>query len=132
MKLRDTLGLGEQIVYLGFVSDDELIALYNCALAMIYPSLYEGFGLPLLEAMACGCPVVASNATSLPEVVGDAGLLCNPDDHTDMADAIEQVISSDSLRATMAEKGLVRVKKFSWQRAAQETLAVYEKVLSGG
>jgi len=94
----------------------------------IYPSLYEGFGLPPLEAMACGCPVITSNTSSLPEVVGDAGIMVDPYDVNEIAKAIDLVLSNENLRNEMIEKGLKQAKKFSWRKTAEETLKVYEDV----
>jgi alpha-1,3-rhamnosyl/mannosyltransferase len=98
--------------------------LYSAADVFVYPSFYEGFGLPVLEAMACGTPVAASNRTSLPEVVGDAGLLFDPDDIDAMATAIQRLVDDRALRDALVAKGLARVKDFTWQRTAARTLAV--------
>jgi len=113
---------------LGWVDEDDKPALYAGAAAFLFPSLYEGFGLPPLEAMACGAPVIASNASSLPEVVGDAGILVDPRDAGAWVDAIRAVLSDDARRAAMRERGIAQSKKFSWDRAADETLAVYRSV----
>ncbi len=93
----------------------------------VYPSLYEGFGLPPLEAMACGTPVITSNASSLPEVVGDAGMLVDPRSVDELADAMQRVLSDGELRTEMRTKGLERARQFSWQKAAKETVSVYEQ-----
>jgi glycosyltransferase involved in cell wall biosynthesis len=93
------------------------------------PSFYEGFGLPALEAMACGTPVVVSDRASLPEVVGEAGLLVNPDEPEDIARALRRVLMNESLRTKMRKMGLLQAARFSWKRVAQETLAVYRQVL---
>lgn len=113
---------------LGPVAESDLPALYGSATLFVYPSRYEGFGLPPLEAMACGAPVICSHAGSLPEVVGDAALLADPDDAQALAAAIDRVFADSALRATLREAGLARAALFSWRRAAQETLAVYERV----
>jgi len=95
------------------------------------PSFYEGFGLPPLEAMACGTPVVVSQRASLPEVVGEAGLLVNPDSDEEIAAALHRVLTDPDLASDMRQKGLTQAGKFSWRRAAEETLAVYEETLAG-
>ncbi len=122
------LGLSERLVMTDWVREEDVPALLNLALVFVYPSLYEGFGLPPLEAMACGTPVIASNASSLPEVVGDAGILVEPRDPAALARAVESVLGSDTLRQEMRAKGLKQARRFSWERAARETLAVYARV----
>ena len=107
--------LHRHVRFLGFQSEDTLSALYRLADVFVFPSLYEGFGLPPLEAMACGTPVVVSNVSSLPEVVGDAGILVNPYDPESIADGIAQVLSDDALRTTLSAKGLERAGRFSWE-----------------
>ena len=111
---------------LGFVSNEELPTLYSAAEAFVYPSLYEGFGFPPLEAMACGCPVISSARGSLGEVVGDAAWIVDPEDVEDMCDALLQLHSEPKSRAALVQKGLVHAREFSWERAACETLAVYK------
>jgi glycosyltransferase involved in cell wall biosynthesis len=125
------LQLGNAVRFLGGVQNEELVHLYNAARLFVLPSFYEGFGLPPLEAMACGTPVIVSNVSSLPEVVGDAGLLIAPDDVEELAVAMSRVLTDDKLRREMRDKGLVRAQTFSWQRAARETLAVYRRVVQG-
>ncbi|MFX0197455.1 MAG: glycosyltransferase family 4 protein [Candidatus Hodarchaeota archaeon] len=120
---------GEKLILTGYVPQGQLPELYRGASLFVYPSLYEGFGLPVLEAMACGVPVVASNRTSIPEVVGDAGVLIDPHDTSELRDAMLQLLDDEKLRGEMSEKGLERAKLFSWDKCAQETLAIYEKVL---
>jgi glycosyltransferase involved in cell wall biosynthesis len=110
---------------LGFISNQDLPILYSAAEAFIYPSLYEGFGLPPLEAMACGCPVISSDKGSLGEVVGDAAWIIDPEDVGDIADALLKLHTEPQSRAALIQKGLARAKEFSWDRAARETLAVY-------
>jgi glycosyltransferase involved in cell wall biosynthesis len=127
-RLRE-LGLEDQVVLLGFVPDDDLPALYSAADLFVFPSLYEGFGLPALEAMACGTPVVASNASSLPEVVGEVGLLVDPHDVGGLAAAMERTLADERLRAEMRAKGLERARAFTWEKTARETLRVYAEVL---
>ncbi len=121
--------LSDRIVRTGPVSDSDLAALYNGCELFVFPSLYEGFGLPPLEAMACGTPVVCSNTSSLPEVVGDAALFVQPLDTRGLADAIREVLTNGKLRSGMREKGLIQAKKFSWERNAMETLELYRKVV---
>ena len=119
-------GIGDSVRFLGHA--DKLEYLYNGARVMVYPSLFEGFGLPPLEAMACGTPVVTSNATSLPEVVGGGGLMVDPSDADGLAGALESVLTDERLRAELRKKGLARAKLFSWSRYAQELLAAYRSV----
>jgi glycosyltransferase involved in cell wall biosynthesis len=114
---------------LGRVPDDDLPALYNLATVFVFPSLYEGFGLPVLEAMACGTPVITSRTSSLPEVAGAAGLLVDPLDEDEIARAMVDVVSQECLRSTLSREGLAQAAKFSWQRCAQETLEVYRNVV---
>lgn len=109
--------------------DDAVLGeLYRRAMAFVYPSRYEGFGLPPLEAMMCGCPVISSNASSLPEVVGDAAELFDPADADAMARAIEAVVYSDARRAELVQRGTARARRFSWRRCADETLAIYRRL----
>lgn len=122
-------GLMERVFFPGYVPADELPYLYNAATLFVYPSLYEGFGLPPLEAMACGTPVVTSDRSSLPEVVGDAGVLVNPDEPAAIAQALRELLLDEEARRALAEKGRRRATSFSWRRAAQETTAVYRQVL---
>lgn len=128
-RLVDALDLRGAVRFLGAASTEDLLGLYNGAVALVCPSLYEGFGLPPLEAMACGTPVVCSDASSLPEVVGDAGLLVPPLDVAAWAEALARVVADGRLRAELRERGLQRAKMFSWRRAASETLDVYREAL---
>ncbi|MHB9091611.1 MAG: glycosyltransferase family 4 protein, partial [Chloroflexota bacterium] len=121
------LELGNSVRFLGRVPIDDLVGLYNAAAVFAYPSLYEGFGLPPLEAMACGCPVVTSNTSSLPEVVGDAGLTVDPLSVPQLVDAISTVLVDRSLADDLRHRGLARGKTFSWERCARETVAVYRR-----
>lgn len=124
----DALNLHNDVVFTGYVLDEDLPALYSAADLFVYPSLYEGFGLPPLEAMACGTPVITSNTSSLPEVVGGAGITVDPYDVDILADSIYRVLSDQKLKERMVEKGLDRAKEFSWKRCAIETLKVYDEV----
>jgi glycosyltransferase involved in cell wall biosynthesis len=117
------------IRFLGRVTDAELPALMNGALAFVYPSLYEGFGLPPLEAMACGTPVITSNRSSLPEVVGAAALLVDPGDTGELADAMARIVDDEPLREDLRERGLKQAQSFSWDETARMTVRVYESVL---
>lgn len=119
----------ERVILPGFVADEDLPAVYSGAAVTVQPSLWEGFGLPVLEAMACGSAVCASNASSLPEVGGDAVRYFDPQDVEGMRATLREVLRSDDLRAEMRERGLARAALFSWRRAAQETLALYERVV---
>lgn len=110
------------------VSDEQLVGLYNLADVFAFPSLYEGFGLPVLEAMACGTPVASSNAPCLPEIVGDAGLTFDPEDTTAIAKAVQRLATEPSLRAELRAAGLEQAKRFSWQRSALQLKAVYESL----
>jgi glycosyltransferase involved in cell wall biosynthesis len=124
-----SLGVSEHVIFAGRVPDGELIQLYRSAEMLVFPSLYEGFGLPVLEAMSCGCPVVSSNLTSLPEVTGDAALLFNPKDVAEMAGRIAEVLDSRSTRERLIARGLERARLFSWQSIAERTMAVYRQCL---
>lgn len=128
----EALGLEERVVLLGRVAGELLPALYNGARCFVYPSLYEGFGLPVLEAMACGVPVVTSNSSSLPEVAGDAAILVDPYDVMGIAEAVEQVLMDDDRVTTLRERGLERAARFTWEATARETLKVYEKLQGVG
>jgi glycosyltransferase involved in cell wall biosynthesis len=110
------------------VDDADLPALYNGATAFIYPSLYEGFGLPVLEAMSCGTPVITSNTTSLPEVAGDAGILVNPHNIEEIALAIKEILSDEQLRDNLRMKGLQRAQNFTWEKTALQVWHVLSKI----
>jgi glycosyltransferase involved in cell wall biosynthesis len=114
-----------RLIFTGYVTDEDLASLYSGSTAFVFPSLYEGFGLPPLEAMACGAPVITSNTTSLPEVVGDAGIMVDPQDEEALAQAMLDVMNDECLRRTLISKGLERAKEFSWQKCAAETAKVY-------
>lgn len=120
-----------RVIFTGFVTDQYLSALYSGAVAFLYPSLYEGFGLPPLEAMQCGLPVIVSNTSSLPEVVGDAGVLIDPLDKDRICDAMLRVVQDNDFRMEYVAKGLERAKKFSWHRCAERTAAGYKTAWEG-
>ena len=125
------LGLEDRVVFTGFVAQEDLPALYSGATLFVYPSLHEGFGLPVLEAMACGTPVVCSDRSSLPEVAGDAALFVNPLHTDEIASAISRLLADGDLRAFLVERGLRRARQFSWERCARRTLSVLESALGG-
>jgi glycosyltransferase involved in cell wall biosynthesis len=122
------LGLEDHVLFTGYVPDAELPALYTLAQAFVFPSLYEGFGLPILEAMACGTPVICSNRSSLPEVAGEAALLLSPDNPRGWAEAMSQLKQNESLRADLRERGLRQVKGFTWETTAQHTRQLYREI----
>jgi glycosyltransferase involved in cell wall biosynthesis len=126
----EALRLNGHVRFLHGVPDVDLPGLYNAASVLATPSFYEGFGLPALEAMACGTPVVVADRASLPEVVGEAGLLVDPDDVDDIAQALIRVLTDGVLRARMRALGLAQAARFTWERTAQATLAVYREVVS--
>jgi glycosyltransferase involved in cell wall biosynthesis len=125
------LGLDGHVVFTGHVQDEDMPALLNAAEVFAFPSEFEGFGLPPLEAMACGIPVVCSDAASLPEVVGDAGMLVSPWDVGPWIQAIDRLLGDPALRAGFGARGLARARRFSWDAAADRTLEVYRSVLAG-
>ena len=124
--------LQNRVIFTGFVPDQYLSALYSGAVAFLYPSLYEGFGLPPLEAMQCGLPVVVSNTSSLPEVVGDAGILVDPQDKDQICQAVVNLLQDKNMHMQYAEKGIARAKEFSWKRCADQTIAGYKVALENG
>ena len=125
------LGLAEHVIFPGFVPTEELPWWYRAAELFVYPSLFEGFGLPVLEAMACGTPTITSNASSLPEVAGDAALLIDPEDTEGLAGAMAHVLAEPEVAAKMRAAGLRQAARFSWARTAAQTAAVYRTVLGG-
>jgi O-antigen biosynthesis alpha-1,3-rhamnosyltransferase len=134
-KLEDEIrrfDIASTTVLTGYVPREHLTALYSGAAVFVYPSLYEGFGLPPLEAMACGTPVITSNVSSLPEVVGDAGIMVDPSDVKRLRDEIERVLEDSSLRASLGDRGVARAKQFTWENCARQTLEVYKRVLNKG
>lgn len=130
LELCGTHGLSNMVKFLGYLPYEDLPVLFSGARMMVFPSLFEGFGIPAIEAMACGCPVVCSDATSLPEVVGNAGVLFEPRLPGDMAEKIEMVWKDEAKRMKMVESGYERVKMFDWQSAISKTLQVYSEVSS--
>ncbi|MFO7919034.1 MAG: glycosyltransferase family 1 protein [Anaerolineae bacterium] len=127
----ERLGLHGAVHFTGYVPDEELPLWYNAADLFIYPSLYEGFGLPPLEAMACGTPVIVSNISSLPEVVGDAGLTVDPHDPQALAEAIHSLLSDPARRERLSKEGQAQASKFSWHTTAAKTAELYHHVLEG-
>lgn len=130
LRMIDKLGIREHVRLFGNVSYDDLNVLYNLADALIFPSRFEGFGLPVLQAMAAGLPVISSNVTSLPEVAGDAALLFDPKDVDGFAGALHNVVSDTTLAARLQDTGLRRAREFSWELAREQTALVYKKVLA--
>ena len=122
------LALGDEVIFTGFVPDEELPYIYDGAKAFVYLSFFEGFGLPPLEAMACGVPVITSNTTSLPEVVGDAGIALPPKDVEGVTAALARILTDPETAAAMKEKGLRRARTFSWESTARQTLEIYGKI----
>lgn len=127
--LSKKLRLDNYIIHTGIISDEELVYFYNLADIFVFPSLYEGFGIPPLEAMACGTPVISSNTSSMPEVLGDAAYLVNPNNVYKFKDAIDKVLEDNSLRDKLIRKGLERVKIFTWDKCINKTKIVFSKLL---
>ncbi len=127
----DKLNLKDDVIFTGYVPNDDLVKLYNTADMFVYPSLYEGFGLPPLEAMACGCPVITSNTSSLPEVVGDAGIMVDPEDVNGLYLEMNELIIDQDLKNSLKRKGLHRSQMFNWRTTAQETWNIYEEIFYG-
>jgi len=124
------LGIDQEVIFTEYIPHHQMPLVYQAADLFVFPSLYEGFGLPILESMACGTPVVSSNAASLPEVVGRAGILVDPYDPNEMAGAIYRVLTGKKLAHTLVKEGLKQAKKFSWAETAKQTLAVYQKAMA--
>lgn len=129
-RLAAVLGVSDRVRYLGYVAEADLPLLYNLAEAFVFPSWREGFGLPPLEAMACGTPVVASDRPAMPEVLGDAALYAPPEDARSIAAALTRVLTDAALREELRHRGLAQAARYSWARTARETLAVYRRVLA--
>lgn len=119
------------IKILGFIPTEDLVGIYNNAAVLLMPSLYEGFGLPVLEAMSCGCPVITSKKGSLTEIAGNAACYVNSGDEEEISESIKEIMSNTKKRNLLKEKGLLQAKKFSWQKTAEQTMEVYEKVFRG-
>jgi glycosyltransferase involved in cell wall biosynthesis len=130
LQLIKELKLGKHVIFTGFIDKEELPWYYSSAIALVFPSLYEGFGHPVLEAMACGCPVITSKLSSLPEIAGEAGIMVDAFDDNAIASAIGDFICNKNLRKDMINKGLERAKMFSWEKTSKATLEVYNKLLS--
>ena len=128
-KIIDKLNIGERVRIETHIPSEDMPAIYNLAGLCVYPSLYEGFGLPILEAMSCGCPVIASKTSSMPEVAGDAAILVNPYEEKEISDAMYKVLTNDKLKRSLIKKGLKRVKKFSWEKTAEKTLEIFKTVV---
>ncbi len=128
LKAPHKFGISDKVKFLDFVPDNELSSLYKNAVCFVLPSLYEGFGLPVLEAMKFGTPVITSNVSSLPEAGGDAAMYFNPEDSDDIAKTIKKVVEDKSLREEMIKKGFIQVKKFSWAKTARKTLDVLQEL----
>jgi glycosyltransferase involved in cell wall biosynthesis len=126
----ERLRLGARVIFPGFVADEDLPALYSAARLLAYPSLYEGFGLPMLEAMACGTPVVASTASCLPEVAGDAARLVPPTDVDALAAALHAVLTDEALRRDLTARGRARAAQFTWEESARQLLATYRRLMT--
>lgn len=122
--------MGEYVHFIGFAAEADLPALYTGSLCLAFPSLYEGFGLPILEAMACGTPTITSNISSLPEVAGDASLIIDPLDVEALADAIQRIVDDSALRQSLMQRGRLRAAEFTWQRSAQQLLDLYRQILN--
>ncbi len=128
----EQLGLQDRVLWTGYIPDEDRVLFYNAAEFLVYPSWYEGFGMPLLEALQSGCPVIASRVSALPEVVGDAGLLVDPGDVAGLSQAMLRVATDPGLRETLREAGLARARRFSWEESARKTLEVFEVVTGNG
>jgi glycosyltransferase involved in cell wall biosynthesis len=126
--LLDKLNLNKQVIFTGYLREDDLNLVLTNARLLVYPSLYEGFGLPVVEAMSMGVPVACSNAAALPEIAGDAAIFFNPLAPTEIARAIERLITNEPLRRELVAAGRKQARRFSWERAAQQTTAVYNRL----
>jgi glycosyltransferase involved in cell wall biosynthesis len=124
-------GLKERVRFIGHVPHEDLPAMFNLADVFVYPSLYEGFGIPVLEALACGTPVVTSNLSSIPEITGDCALLVPPADQGALTAALRRLLNEPELHQELSRCGPARAGQFTWERTARRTLAVYEQVLAG-
>ena len=127
----DRLGLEGSVIFTGQIREQDKAPLYSAATVFAFPSLYEGFGMPVLEAMACGTPVLTSNRSALPEVAGDAGLLIDPYDISQIAEGLRQLVEDQSLREDLSRRGLERARRFTWRQVADQTVRVYREVVRG-
>ena len=127
-ELVESLNISDEVRFLGYVDEDDLVALYNGAKVFVYPSTYEGFGFPVLEAMQCGTPVITSNTSSLPELAGDSALLIDPNNVDDLLNKMRNLLVNDSLAMELSVKGLARASLFTWQNTAMQTLNVYQSL----
>lgn len=131
VKVQEIVKDSSQIIRLGFIPTGDLVAIYNLATVFVMPSLYEGFGLPVLEAMACGVPIVVAKTSSLPEIAGQAALWVDPYNTESITDGIKEVLKNKAIRDELIKKGFSQVKKFSWQKTMEKTVMVYENVFPG-
>lgn len=129
VKVQQEAEANTNVIRLGFVSNEDLVGIYNMATVFIMPSLYEGFGLPVLEAMASGCPVITTKEGSLPEVAGEAALYVDAYSTESIAEGLKKVFNDENLRKELSKKGLKRAAEFSWKKTAENTLEVYRRVL---
>jgi glycosyltransferase involved in cell wall biosynthesis len=129
LKLPHTLGIQDEIIFTGYVSEKTILYLYNYATVVVYPSIYEGFGLPVIEAMSCGTPVIISDIPSLKEVAGDAALIFNPTNYEELAYKMDILLSSEVLRKELSEKSLEKGKQYSWRKTIELTIQTYKKSL---
>lgn len=121
----EELKINDKVIFLGYVAEEDIPVLYSSAIGFVFPSLYEGFGMPPLEAMACGTPVIVSNTSSLPEVVGDAGIMVSPLDVEHIAYEMERLLNDQSLRKQKSDQGLTQSQKFSWEESARKVVNLY-------
>jgi len=128
-RILDALNMRDHVRLIGFADDDDLPAFYSEAYCLAFPSLYEGFGLPILEAMACGTPVMTSNISSMPEAAGDAALLVNPADTDEIANALLRLIADTELRAQLIQRGIAQAKRFTWDKSAAQLAGIYDEIL---
>lgn len=128
-RIIDKLNIGERVRIQSRILSEDMPAIYNLADLCVYPSLYEGFGLPILEAMSCGCPVITSKTSSMPEVAGDAAVLVNPYKEKEISDAMYNVLTNDELKRSLIKKGSRRAKNFSWEKTAENTLEIFKTVI---
>ncbi len=130
MQTHERMQFRDDVIFTGHLSTDDLSKLMSGALAMVYVSKFEGFGIPLIEAMNCGTPVITSNVSSMPEVAGDAALLVNPNSASEIAEAMEKISKDDQLRKTLIVKGNIQKQKFSWDKTAESLWRSAEKILN--